>query len=124
MARVMAVALDVMEAPWEWGYNDCCASACEVFRRLYGIDPMAHLRGTYSTERDALRIIRSHGGFSEMASILAIRSGLRPCADAIGAIGVYDKSLVICARPGVWLGKTVHGMTTVRSTEAAYHVGL
>jgi hypothetical protein len=122
MAGVMEVALDVMDAPWEWGTNDCCASACEVFRRLHGIDPMADMRGTYATEREALRIIAGFGGFTALIETFAAQAGLRPSGAVAGALGVHGHSLVICARPGVWLGKTLHGITTVSSAEAACHV--
>jgi hypothetical protein len=122
MARVMETALDVMDCPWEWGRADCCTSACDVFLRLYGIDPMASLRGTYSTQRGAAKAIARMGGFDQMAATLAARAGMQPVEPRVGAVGVTHEGLVICARPGVWLGKTLTGMTTVREVSAAYHV--
>lgn len=122
MARVMEVALDVMDRPWKWGEADCCTSACDVFLRLYGIDPMAPLRGTYRTQREAARIIARMGGFERMAATLAERAGLREVEPVAGAVGVSPDGLVICANPRIWLGKTLTGLTSTGEVSVAYHV--
>ncbi len=122
MARVMETALDVMDRPWDWGQADCCTSACDVFYRLYGIDPMESLRGKYATEFGAMRLIAKHGGFLRMAATLADRTGLVACEPKAGAIGVSEKALVICVKPNVWLGKTLHGLGPVSEVIEAYHV--
>lgn len=122
MARVMAVALDVMDAPFVWGVTDCSAAVCTVFHRLYGIDPMRSVRGTYTTPTGAARLIARYGGLAEMAAALAEREGLEACEPREGAIGVADKSLVICVSPRAWLGKTETGLSTVHHVKAAYHV--
>jgi hypothetical protein len=123
MARVMEVALDVMDRPWEWGEADCCTSACEVFLRIHGVDPMAHLRGTYKTKTGAMRMIASFGGFVPMVRALAAKAGLVESAAVPGAIGATQDSLVICARPCVWLGKTPHGLAaTATPLEVMFNV--
>ena len=123
MARVMEVALDVMDRPWQWGEADCCTAACDVFLRLHGVDPMAHLRGRYATKTGAMRLIASFGGFVPMARALAEKSGLVPCEPRPGAIGATKENLVICARPCVWLGKTENGMATASlPLEVMFHV--
>ena len=122
MAGVMAIALDVMDRPWEWGKADCCTAACDVFWRLHGIDPMAVLRGRYSTEFGARRIIAGYGGFLAMAEHLARESGLVRGSARTGAIGATPECLLVCAEPGVWLGKTLTGLSTIRHVERAYHV--
>lgn len=49
--------IDAAEAamlrPWKWGEADCCTSACDAFLALWGVDPMAELRGAYTTEAGA-----------------------------------------------------------------------
>ena len=122
MAPVMAVALDVMDRPWEWGEADCCTSVCDVFFRLYGIDPMACLRGKYSTKLGAIRKINSYGGFIPMSKVLADQHDLHECEPKVGAIGAIDSSLLICVKPDLWLGKTLHGLSPVSSASVAYHV--
>jgi hypothetical protein len=122
MARVMAVALDVMDRPWVWGESDCCTAACDVFLRLYGTDPMRSVRGSYSTQVGAARLILSYGGMLRMAETLARREGLVRGTPRQGSLGVHKNSLVICVRPWVWLGKSATGMVTLQDAEVAYHV--
>lgn len=129
MARVMAVALDVMMRPWEWGKADCCTSACSVLDTLHGVDPMHAFRGTYHDVRSAQRIIHSFGGFEAMVRTLALQHGLVPTLPVPGAVGVVtdrlgQSGLGICAQPGVWLAKTRHGMTTLPDAREMYRVAL
>lgn len=124
MARVMAVALDVMAAPFEWGTLDCCTASCNVFQRLYGIDPMRAVRGTYTTKRGALRLIARFGGMHQIAMAYFKREGLVPCEPREGALGVANGNLVICARPGMWFAKTLTGITTLPDAEIPHHVPL
>lgn len=123
----MQIALEVMDRPWEWGVADCCTSACDVFWRLHGIDPMASLRGRYSTEKGAARIIRRRGGFLNMARGLAAEAGLQESGAVPGAIGVVvvqdSAALVICSGPRLWHAKTLTGITTVPEVVEAWHVG-
>lgn len=127
MARViLAEVVDVMARPWSWGEADCCASAYEVFRRLHGVDPMAALRGTYSSRRSANRIIRSFGGFEAMTARLAAGAGLREGLGEPGEVGssvAADRwSLVICVSAGQWAGKTVTGFRTIPAVERSWRV--
>jgi hypothetical protein len=118
----MEVALDVMDRPWEWGKADCCTSACDVFLRLHGVDPMLTFRGTYTTKTGAMRLIARLGGFQEMVRTMAAKVGLVESDPLPGAIGASGDSLVICARPCVWLGKTPGGLTTAAPPEVMFHV--
>lgn len=127
MAAVMEAAIEVMGRPWKWGENDCCTAACDVFHQLYGVDPMAEFRGTYETEREALRLIRSQGGFVFFIRQTARKAGLVPSIAKPGALGIHDNrngthSLLVCSSPGVWLGKTRTGMTTARQVQEQFHV--
>lgn len=124
----MAAALDVMGRGWVWGRADCCTAACDVFARLWGVDPMGPLRGSYDSAFGAGRAIRVHGGWQAMAQGLADRAGLVASA-RVGALGlgvvpgaVGGRALVIHAAPGVWLGKTMTGCATVREVEASWCV--
>lgn len=122
---ILATAVEVMARPWKWGEADCCTAASDVFLRLHGIDPMAPLRGSYSTAKGAARIILARGGFVEMAAGMASEAGLRGGIGEPGEVGVAENrrafggersgtySLVICVAPGVWAGKTEAGLRTV-----------
>ena len=119
MGPVMGVCMEVMDRPWQWGAADCCTAACDVFLRLYGIDPMTPLRGRYSSRVGALRMIAQEGGWLKMTDSLAARSGLVhvPSEDP-GNIGIVrtaegDLALGICVSPSVWVGKSERGLATV-----------
>ncbi len=51
---------------FQWGEFDCCSMPCEVALKITGVDPWAHFRGRYRTERGAARVIRRAGGFVPM----------------------------------------------------------
>jgi hypothetical protein len=108
-----------MDRPWKWGEADCCMSADDVFCRLTGIAPSAPLRGTYSSRREAATIINNYGGFIPMCDTLAARAGLRsdehgqPGDLAVCLTGLGVPSLAICVVPGMYIGKTLTGLTSV-----------
>lgn len=123
MARVMAVCMDVMDRPWEWGAADCCTAACDVFQRLHGIDPMDPLRGRYSSRLGALRLIAQEGGWLEMGQRLADRAGLILSGGEPGDIGVIvtqgQFALGICIGK-TWAGKSETGLATVHEFARAW----
>jgi hypothetical protein len=117
MARVTAVCMDVMDRPWQWGAADCCTAACDVFAVLHGVDPMAPLRGRYSSRKGALRQVARHGGWHAMAEELAARAGLVPSDGQPGDIALImtgdTPALGICIEGRVFAGKSQMGMATV-----------
>ena len=117
MERVEAV----MSRPFEWGGCDCVSAACDVFRDLHGVDPLAPWRGRYRTKAQAWRLVTALGGPVAAAGDLARRAGLSEGA-AVGALGVAGKSFVICVAPGWWAGKSKSGFALVRSVEGAWHL--
>ena len=123
--RIHDAVQDVMLVRWQWGAADCCTAACDVHLRVFGVDPMAPLRGRYASRGGALRLIRAAGGLVALAGDLAARAGLRPLADDLpGALGVADmpggQALLICLRPGLWAGKTPGGYATVTGVGAKW----
>lgn len=60
-----------------WGRRDCCISACNAFAELWGIDPMAQMRGRYRDRRSARETLAAAGGLVCVAVELARESGLR-----------------------------------------------
>lgn len=111
-----------MGQPFAWGVSDCGTAACDVFERLHRVDPMRPVRGRYSTREEALALIAAAGGWQAFVTDLCERAGLRPGTGAAGELGVTAESCVICAVPGVWLGKSVRGLTTVYRVEASWCV--
>ena len=58
--------------PFCWGQNDCACFASGAVEAMTGVDPMAKLRGSYSTKRGAAGAIR-RAGFDDLASAVAAR---------------------------------------------------
>jgi hypothetical protein len=118
----MNEALEVMSGDFIWSVADCCTSACDVFNRVHGVDPMAPLRGKYHDMRGAMEIIRGYGGFGLMADMLAGQANLRSSDAVPGAIGLFERSLVICVAPGRWAGKAKRGLVFVTKVDRAWYV--
>lgn len=47
---------------FKWGEFDCCLFAADVIKILTGDDPAKEFRGTYTTARQALRLVKNSGG--------------------------------------------------------------
>lgn len=114
---VEAAVVEVMAGPWVWGASDCCTAACDVFAALYGIDPMAPLRGRYASARGAALMIAGYGGWRAMCEALARDAGLRAGTGGAGELGLVRHagrwSLAIGWGAGLWAGRTDGGFATV-----------
>lgn len=122
--RVMGAVERIMSRPFVWGPSDCCSAACDVFGDLWGIDPMARVRG-YHGARGALRLMRDSGGLRGLAAALAREGGL-VSGHATGGLSVVAvegrASLAICIQPGLWAGKSLRGFALVRSADEGWHL--
>lgn len=112
-----------MLLPFAWRDLDCCSSSCNVFRSLWGVDPMESVRDHYTDARGALRLMRQMGGLSAMAHGLAARSGLVE-GHAVGGLALSSdhRSLLVCIRPGEWAGKTQSGYAIVKTADWGWHL--
>lgn len=110
--------VDVMAGPIVWGASDCCTAACDVFQRLHGVDPMAPLRGVYTTEAAALRLIRSRGGWLRMCRGLAVAALLAPGRGEAGELGLLCNggrfTLAVGLGGGWWAGRIEGGFATTQ----------
>lgn len=125
MARELIEVIGVMDRDWEWGVADCCTAACDVFKALHDIDPMAELRGKYFTKKEAAREIVKRGGFIKMCESLAFKAKLEQGEGKAGEIGVAtlpdgNQALVVAIADGVWAGKTETGFVTVHEVERSW----
>jgi hypothetical protein len=123
--RLHAAVQDVMCVRWQWGAADCCTAASDVHLRVFGVDPMAPMRGRYASRGGALRLIRAAGGLESLVDGVVARAGLqRVVVDMPGALGVaampVGEALLICLRPGVWAGKTPGGYATLEKVGAKW----
>jgi len=120
----MDAVLEVFDGPFAWGRGDCCTSACDVFARLHGTDPMAPLRGRYASETEARVLIRSWGGWRRMTARLADMAGLRPGTGAPGELGLVRLAggfaLAVGLGDGFWAGRIDGGFQTVETLERCW----
>lgn len=56
-----------IERPFSWGEFDCAAFAADCCMAVCGVDPLAAVRGKYSTEAGAKRVLKKHFGSLEAA---------------------------------------------------------
>lgn len=63
---------------WQPGILDCGVFMADWVRQVCGRDPIADVRGTYTTEKQFLRIVRGEGGFEGA------------CANRLAAVGYRE----------------------------------
>ena len=51
-----------MNRPFEWGEFDCCLFACDIIVLAGGNDFAKNVRGSYTTEIGAKRVLKKHFG--------------------------------------------------------------
>jgi hypothetical protein len=117
-ADVLRQAERVMLRPWDWARDwHCLGDAADVFKALWGVDPIANLRGLAGTFGAARRIVRAAGSLDVLAEREFAAAGLVKGVAVPGAIAVGPSGgrtfggrvTLICVAPGVWLGKTMGG---------------
>lgn len=62
---------------WRPGQLDCGVFMADWVVALCGRDPIADVRGTYTTEKQFLRIVRREGGFEVACAARLMRAGFR-----------------------------------------------
>lgn len=122
--QVVAAAVAHMAGPWSWR-DACYGPACDAFAALYGFDPMASVRGRFSTERGALLFVRRRGGMVKCVSgILEPQRFTRnEVPGALGLVpvsGPFKSALAICVQPGLWAAKCEEGFATVNEFEVSW----
>lgn len=130
--EVLAQARALMMEPFAWGTHDCCTGACDVFEALYGVDPMASLRGQYGSQAAADTAVDAFGGFVAMCVALAGQAGLvrvdtgtRAGDIGVTAAGVHEpdrRALAIAAGPACWACKSPRGLTIVKNVEISWRL--
>lgn len=63
-ARLQALMVQRLAAPFAWGRADCCTWAADCWQAMTDTDPLGPLRGAYATRRQARALLRQSGGLS------------------------------------------------------------
>ena len=103
---------------YEWGAFDCCTLVGDVVLAITGVDPIADVRGKYSTEQGAYRILARLGG---MEAAWAARLG-PPIALGFaqaGDVGITGDAVVFYGG-SCWLGASDMGLTPVAPPRVAW----
>lgn len=64
--RLRELVIERAAMPFAWGYRDCCLWAADAVLAVTGTDPVADIRGTYFSAKQAARVMRDHGGLETM----------------------------------------------------------
>jgi hypothetical protein len=121
-AAVLACVEGVMQRPWDWRRDwNCLGDAADVFRSLWGVDPVPGLRRLSQTYGGARRLVRGAGGMAALVEREFRASGLGKGAAVPGAIGIGPTltegfggvAAMVCVKPGLWAGKAPRGFTFV-----------
>jgi hypothetical protein len=68
--RLARVTEKHIESPGVWGDADCLLTLADAVEAVTGTDPAADIRGRYTTERGASRILKRRG-FANVEEVLA-----------------------------------------------------
>lgn len=111
--------------PFAWGANDCFLFAADCADACTGVDPAEDLRGTYATEREALRTLQALG--VDLAGLAAARFGaeIPPAFAQRGDVGLTEQAgralLCVCAS-GRWVAPAEHGLAEAPPPHRAWRV--
>ena len=114
-SRLQACLAERWARPFEWGVNDCALFACDCVQACTGIDPAKGIRGTYSTEAGAAKVIKRGKG---LGAIAANRLGpeIPPLMAQPGDVGLLNNGgmecLAVCTG-AVWHMPAAHGVVAV-----------
>lgn len=75
-----------MKEPFVWGQHDCCLFAMDCVKAMTGEDLAAPFRG-YADQKQALRMLKKHGGVAGIAQAVAKRYKILEIAPAMAGRG-------------------------------------
>lgn len=103
-----------MRHPFKWGLRTDCTAACEAFKALHGIDPIARHEERYSTALGAARKIKKYGGYLAWCKLaFDLPETTQPQAGDLALIysdGPFGAAMALCIQPGEYATKTERGM--------------
>ncbi len=95
--RLNALLDRAAKEPFRWGVFDCCLLAADSVEALTGFDPAAGLRGTYSDEEGARKILAREGGLAALVGRICRERGFREIPPLYAQRG--DVAVVTVANP-------------------------
>lgn len=127
--RLARVTEKHMRLPGEWGVSDCLMTAMDAVEAVTGFDPASKVRGTYSTEQGAAKLLRRRKAENVEQMVAKLFPQLPSAFSAHrGDLAVVERNGVLSAGYVCEYGvavKTEAGLTFVDITEirSAYQIG-
>lgn len=112
--RLDALIAERRELPFVWGVRDCCLWAADVVLSVTGRDPMADYRGTYETEREALRMLKR--GSIERLAAQHVGFEVAPWRAQPGDVGLVDEAkmpALVARVGGCWMAQGRDGLVVI-----------
>jgi hypothetical protein len=97
-----------------WGQSDCALWCADAVRHETGFDPAADLRGTYSTELECRRIVKSAGGLVALIAPRMMHPQLCPMVPPSPGIRPPDGVAILRADGQTICGLIVDGRAATR----------
>ena len=116
-----------LAAPFVWGANDCALFAADAVKAQTGTDPAESLRGTYSTQVGAARVIKRDGGLQNIAAKALGEPLAGPLLAQAGDVGIVEQNgadvLAVC-HAGGWIAPGPQGLCAmpIRAARVAWRV--
>lgn len=110
-ARLEEFLSGYIDRPFEWGRDDCSLFLADWWQFNHGIDPAAHLRGTYDCEGQKDVVVARHGGILRLVSGIADSVGAQRCfSPAFGAFGIIEPGVGGIYAGDFWAFRTWDGV--------------
>lgn len=99
------------DRPFKWGQDDCCLFVADWWQETHGVDPVAHIRGTYDSYESAHAIIDAAGGLLRLIEDLAARAGAKEVSTpSTGSFAVIDPGVCAIYVQGFWVSRSEVGL--------------
>ena len=104
------------QRPWAWGIQDCTIWVADWCVARWGVDPAEKFRGAYSTEAEAVCLIRSAGGLIDLVAphLGFLTEKPTPSDGDIGIIDILGRQTASIFDGGKWAFSTRAGIGFVQ----------
>lgn len=123
--RLAALIVERMAVTFAWGVHDCALWAADAIQAQLGADPAQPLRGTYRTQRQALRVMAPLGGLRGVATAVLGRPLAQPLAARAGDVGLVRWGALAVCTGETWMAPARHGLghLPLEDVDCAWRVG-
>ncbi len=92
LSQLQMIVQQRKDIPHSWGSNDCCLFAADCILAMTGVDIASDLRGQYTDEAGAEKLIEQFGGSLSALATHFLGDSTGPCCARRGDIVLFDTS--------------------------------